>query len=87
MPYQIRGLYESNALLNFRSGITTILIDSGIVGIIMYLSAIFKNKSKFQKYIAVVLLIVQCMEATINTPLWLIFMFLVFNYKEVEHKM
>lgn len=80
VPTRIKHLAETYALKNWRSGITTILIDCGVMGFVLYFIALFRNKSKDQLYFAIVLIALQCVEGSMNTPMWLIYLFLAYRY-------
>lgn len=93
VPSGIIELRVTHILEHFRSGITVILIDTGILGFALYCNALFKDKSWEMRYFALILIIMQCIEAAMNTPMWMIYIFLSFKYgvseqmNKVENKM
>lgn len=82
VPQSILYLQETYALQDFRSGLTMILIDSGLIGLAIYLYAVFKDRTPSQRYFAFSLIVLQCMSGDMNLPSWLILMYLIFNYSD-----
>lgn len=92
VPDLLQGVYNSSLLL-FRSGFTTVLIDFGLVGMLIYLIYLFRKRSRQSKQVALILLIIQLIASVINTSIWVIFILLVItfddnkgNVNSVKHK-
>lgn len=76
VPSSLFGVYNSSLLL-YRSGFTTVLIDFGMIGIMMYLVYLFRKRSIQSKQIALVLIALQLISSVINTSIWIAFVLLV----------
>lgn len=76
VPTTLVGTY-GEALLMYRSGITTILIDSGLVGMAIYLSYMFKSRGKNACQVGLILIIMQTIASVINTSVWVLFILLI----------
>lgn len=85
VPSSLYGVYNSSLLL-YRSGFTTILIDFGLIGMLIYLSFLFRKRSRQSKQVALVLIILQLIASIINTSIWVIYilLFIAFDVKEKE---
>lgn len=85
VPSSLDGVYNSSLLL-YRSGFTTILIDFGLIGMLIYLSFLFRKRSRQSKQVALVLIILQLIASIINTSIWVIYilLFIAFDVKEKE---
>lgn len=81
VPMQILGLKATLALEHYRSGITAILIDTGCIGLFLYLNALLKDKVWQRRFFALSLISLQCVSGILNSPIWVIYVFLSFRYK------
>ena len=74
IPEYLKGTFPL-ALLHYRSALTQILIDIGIVGFIIYILALFsgKNKNVASWSCGFLLVIMQLISSCINSSVWVMF--------------
>jgi hypothetical protein len=85
IPYSLRLVFN-NELLNYRSGFTTILIDGGIIGMLLYLKYLFGNRSKDTKMVAGVLIVMQIISASMNGYMWIIYLLMLEFYDKKAYE-